>query len=87
MRATLALLGTALLMFIIGYGISLDVENLRYAMNHARVGYQLARTWHLSEDVCLAILHHHDIVERRLLRPQLHPRREPAHKARTHGPA
>ncbi|PZP31580.1 MAG: multidrug ABC transporter ATP-binding protein [Roseateles depolymerans] len=31
-RATLALLGTAILMFIIGYGISLDVENLRYAV-------------------------------------------------------
>ncbi len=31
-RGTLALLGTALLMFIIGYGINLDVENLSYAM-------------------------------------------------------
>jgi len=31
-RATLALLGTALLMFIIGYGINMDVENLTYAM-------------------------------------------------------
>ena len=31
-RATLALLGTALLMFIFGYGISLDVENLSYAV-------------------------------------------------------
>jgi len=31
-RATLALLGTALLMFIIGYGINLDVENLSYAV-------------------------------------------------------
>jgi ribosome-dependent ATPase len=31
-RATLALLGTAILMFIIGYGINLDVENLTYAM-------------------------------------------------------
>ena len=31
-RATLALLGTVLLMFIIGYGISLDVENLSYAV-------------------------------------------------------
>jgi ribosome-dependent ATPase len=31
-RATLALLGTAILMFIIGYGISLDVENLPYAV-------------------------------------------------------
>ncbi|MBY0368437.1 MAG: ribosome-associated ATPase/putative transporter RbbA [Burkholderiaceae bacterium] len=31
-RATLALLGTALLMLIMGYGISLDVENLRFAV-------------------------------------------------------
>lgn len=32
LRATLALLGTAFLMFIIGYGINLDVENLAYAV-------------------------------------------------------
>ncbi len=32
MRATLALLGTVILMFIIGYGINLDVENLSYAV-------------------------------------------------------
>ena len=32
LRATMALLGTALLMCIIGYGISLDVENLKYAV-------------------------------------------------------
>jgi len=31
-RQTLALLGSAILMFIIGYGINLDVENLTYAM-------------------------------------------------------
>lgn len=31
-RATLALLGTVILMFIIGYGINLDVENLSYAV-------------------------------------------------------
>jgi ribosome-dependent ATPase len=31
-RGTLALLGTAMLMFIMGYGINLDVENLSYAM-------------------------------------------------------
>ena len=31
-RATLAMLGTVLLMFIMGYGISLDVENLGYAV-------------------------------------------------------
>ncbi|MDR5901014.1 ribosome-associated ATPase/putative transporter RbbA [Halomonas icarae] len=32
LRGTLALLGSVLLMFIIGYGISLDVENLDYAI-------------------------------------------------------
>jgi len=31
-RAALALLGTVLLMFIIGYGISMDVEDLKYAV-------------------------------------------------------
>ncbi len=31
-RATMALLGTAILMVVFGYGISLDVENLRYAV-------------------------------------------------------
>ena len=31
-RATMALLGTAILMFVVGNGISLDVENLTYAV-------------------------------------------------------
>ena len=31
-RATLAMLGTVLLMLIMGYGISLDVEDLTYAV-------------------------------------------------------
>ena len=31
-RATLALLGTVMLMFIMGYGISMDVEDLSYAV-------------------------------------------------------
>jgi ribosome-dependent ATPase len=31
-RATLALVGTALLMCVVGYGISLDVEDLKYAV-------------------------------------------------------
>lgn len=31
-RTTLALLGTTILMFIVGYGISLDVENLTFAV-------------------------------------------------------
>ena len=31
-RGTMALLGSVLLMFVVGYGISLDVENLKYAV-------------------------------------------------------
>jgi hypothetical protein len=31
-RSTLALLGTVILMFIMGYGISMDVEDLRFAV-------------------------------------------------------
>jgi ribosome-dependent ATPase len=31
-RATMACIGTTLLMFVFGYGISLDVENLTYAV-------------------------------------------------------
>lgn len=31
-RATMALLGTAILMFVVGYGISLDVDDLTYAV-------------------------------------------------------
>ncbi len=31
-RSTLALLGTVILMLIMGYGISMDVENLRFAV-------------------------------------------------------
>jgi len=38
-RATLALLGTAILMLIMGYGISFDVENLTYAvLDHDQTG-------------------------------------------------
>jgi HD-like signal output (HDOD) protein len=40
----------------------LEIENERYATNHARVGAQLARSWHLPESLCLAILHHHDLL-------------------------
>lgn len=31
-RATMALLGSAILLFVVGYGISLDVEDLKYAV-------------------------------------------------------
>lgn len=40
----------------------LEVENERYTTNHARVGAQLARSWHLSESLCYAILNHHDVL-------------------------
>jgi len=36
----------------------IELELLRYNIDHARVGAQLARSWHLSEDVCAAILNH-----------------------------
>ena len=39
-----------------------EVENERYTTNHARVGAQLARNWHLPESLCSAILHHHDAL-------------------------
>jgi len=31
-RATMALLGTAILMIVVGFGINLDVENMTYAV-------------------------------------------------------
>lgn len=41
---------------------ALEIENERYATNHAQVGAQLARSWQLSESLCYAILHHHDVL-------------------------
>jgi HD-like signal output (HDOD) protein len=38
-----------------------EIENQRYPTNHARVGAQLARSWQLSDSMCFAILHHHDL--------------------------
>jgi len=38
----------------------LQVEDERYQMNHARVGYHLAKSWLLTDEICYAILHHHD---------------------------
>lgn len=40
----------------------LEVENERYATNHASVGAQMARNWCLPESQCYAILHHHDAL-------------------------
>jgi len=39
-----------------------DIENKRYSIDHARVGAQLARSWHLPESLSYAILHHHDLL-------------------------
>ena len=36
------------------------IEDKQYSLNHARVGYALARSWLLHDDLCLAILWHHD---------------------------
>lgn len=37
------------------------VEDRALGTHHAAVGYFLARSWHLSEDLCQAILLHHEI--------------------------
>ncbi|QIG06082.1 ribosome-associated ATPase/putative transporter RbbA [Proteus sp. ZN5] len=48
-RLTLALLGTVILMFIMGYGISLDVENLRFGiMDRDKTGLSQAYSQNLS---------------------------------------
>lgn len=39
----------------------LEIEEERYATNHAKIGAQLAQGWQLSEPLCLAIRHHHDL--------------------------
>lgn len=37
-----------------------DIETEHYGINHARVGYQFAKSWLLPEEICLAVLWHHD---------------------------
>lgn len=41
----------------------IEVEDMRYDVNHARVGYALARSWFLPEATGRAILHHHDLAQ------------------------
>jgi HD-like signal output (HDOD) protein len=36
------------------------IEDTHHAINHARVGYQMAKTWLLPDGVCQAVLKHHD---------------------------
>jgi HD-like signal output (HDOD) protein len=47
-----------------GFDVSATaVEDIHYKINHARVGYQMAKTWLLPDDVCQAVLRHHDYAE------------------------
>ena len=39
------------------------VEEIHHKISHARVGYQMAKTWLLPDGVCDAILRHHDYDE------------------------
>lgn len=39
------------------------VEDIHFKINHARVGHQMAKTWLLPEETCLAVLKHHDYAE------------------------
>jgi HD-like signal output (HDOD) protein len=38
-----------------------EIEDKHHATNHAVLGYLLTRNWGLSDDICNAILLHHDI--------------------------
>jgi HD-like signal output (HDOD) protein len=51
----------------------LEIEEERYATNHAKIGAQLAQSWHLSEPMCLAIRHHHDLPASAAIRAQVAP--------------
>ena len=39
----------------------IHLEHERYDMHHARVGFLLARSWVLNDDLCAAVLHHHSL--------------------------
>jgi HD-like signal output (HDOD) protein len=39
----------------------IDIESERYEMSHARLGFLLARSWMLADDLCAAVLHHHSL--------------------------
>lgn len=45
----------------------LAIEEAQCSTNHAVIGDLLARSWHLPEETCLAIRHHHDF---RFLQPE-----------------
>lgn len=37
-----------------------EIEGERYAFDHTQVGYHLAKSWELSDGMCIGIRHHHD---------------------------
>ena len=39
------------------------VEEMHHKIDHARVGYQMARTWLLPDETCEAVLRHHEYAE------------------------
>jgi len=51
-----------------------DLENQRYEIHHARLGFLLARSWMLAEDLCAAVLHHHSLDALGGRRKELHAR-------------
>lgn len=36
------------------------LEDARFKVNHARVGYQMAKNWQLPDETCEAVLRHHE---------------------------
>jgi len=50
-----------------------DFEAQHFGTDHAKVGYHLARTWFLTEDLCNAVLHHHSPDAQRGRRSDLDP--------------
>jgi HD-like signal output (HDOD) protein len=51
----------------------LELENERYATNHACVGLRLARNWHLPASMSFAILRHHDVLHSEEARARAQP--------------
>jgi HD-like signal output (HDOD) protein len=51
----------------------LEIEEERYATNHAKIGAQFAQSWQLPEALCLAIRHHHDLPVSADIRAQVPP--------------
>jgi len=39
---------------------SIELEQRKYSINHAEVGYYTAKSWNIPEEICNIILHHHD---------------------------